>query len=52
MEAGADARYLSDLIHRMTGASAYLDSSDLVDLGTLFRRTRECRRSVGQCRSG
>ena len=37
VEAGADARYLSDLIHRMTGASAYLDSSDLVDLGTLFR---------------
>ena len=26
-------RYLSDLIHRMTGAPAYLDSSDLVDLG-------------------
>ena len=37
VEAGADARYLSDLIHRMTGASAYLDSSDLVDLGTLSR---------------
>lgn len=42
VEAGADARYLSDLIHRMTGASAYLDSSDLVDLGTLFREGGAC----------
>ena len=30
------ARYLSDLIHRMTDAPAYLDSTDLVDLRTLF----------------
>ena len=36
MEAGSDARYLSDLIRRMTGCSAYLDSTDLVDLRTLF----------------
>ena len=35
-EAGSDARYLSDLIQRMTGCPAYLDSTDLVDLRTLF----------------
>ena len=35
-EAGSDARYLSDLIRRMTGCPAYLDSTDLVDLRTLF----------------
>ena len=35
-EAGSDARYLSDLIKRMTGCAAYLDSNDLVDLRTLF----------------
>ena len=36
VEAGSDARYLSDLIRRMTGQPAYLDSTDLVDLRTLF----------------
>ena len=36
VEAGSDARYLSDLIQRMTGCHAYLDSTDLVDLRTLF----------------
>ena len=36
VEAGSDARYLSDLIKRMTGCTAYLDSKDLVDLRTLF----------------
>lgn len=35
-EAGSDARYLSDLIRRKTGCSAYLDSNDLVDLRSLF----------------
>ena len=44
-EAGSDARYLSDLIKRMTGCAAYLDSNDLVDLRTLFNkgeRTHAC----------
>merc|ERR1719272_127271 len=36
VEAGSDARYLSDLIRRMTGCPAYLDSIDLVDLRALF----------------
>eukprot|EP00964_Phaeocystis_antarctica_P009338 scaffold5059_cov72-Phaeocystis_antarctica.AAC.7 len=36
VEAGSDARYLSDLIKRMAGCTAYLDSNDLVDLRTLF----------------
>ena len=36
MEAGSNARYLSDLIKRKTGCAAYLDSNDLVDLRTLF----------------
>ena len=36
VEAGSDARYLSDLIQRMTGCHAYLDSTDLIDLRTLF----------------
>ena len=36
VEAGSDARYLSDLIRRMTGCPAYLDSADLVDLRALF----------------
>ena len=36
VEAGADARYLSDLIKRIAGCAAYLDSNDLVDLRTLF----------------
>eukprot|EP00964_Phaeocystis_antarctica_P088690 scaffold56457_cov70-Phaeocystis_antarctica.AAC.3 len=36
VEAGSDARYLSDLIKRTTGCAAYLDSNDLVDLRTLF----------------
>ena len=36
VEAGSDARYLSDLIKRMTGCAAFLDSNDLVDLRTLF----------------
>ena len=36
VEAGSDARYLSDLIRRKTGFAAYLDSNDLVDLRTLF----------------
>ena len=35
-EAGSDARYLSDLLCRMTSCAAYLDSNDLVDLRTLF----------------
>ena len=38
VEAGSDARYLSDLIQRMTGCNAYLDSTHLVDLRTLFTR--------------
>ena len=37
VEAGSDARYLSDLIRRMTGSPAYLDSTDLVDLRLLFQ---------------
>ena len=36
VEAGSDARYLSDLIKRKTGCAAYLDSNDLIDLRTLF----------------
>merc|ERR1719424_347162 len=36
VEAGSDARYLSDLIKRKTGCATYLDSNDLVDLRTLF----------------
>ena len=36
VEAGSDARYLSDLIKRKTGCAAYLDSNDLVDMRTLF----------------
>ena len=36
VEAGSDARYLSDLIKRTTSCAAYLDSNDLVDLRTLF----------------
>ena len=36
VEAGSDARYLSDLIRRMTGQPSYLDSTDLVDLRMLF----------------
>ena len=36
VEAGSDARYLSDLIKRMTGCAGFLDSNDLVDLRTLF----------------
>ena len=36
VEAGSDARYLSDLIKRMSGAASYLDSTDLTDLRTLF----------------
>eukprot|EP00964_Phaeocystis_antarctica_P048836 scaffold28282_cov74-Phaeocystis_antarctica.AAC.6 len=36
VEAGSDARYLSDLVKRKTGCAAYLDSNDLVDLRTLF----------------
>ena len=35
VEAGSDARYLKDLLERMLGARVYLDSVDLVDLGTL-----------------
>ena len=35
-EAGSDARYLSDLIKRMTGCATFLDSNNLVDLRTLF----------------
>ena len=45
MEAGSDARYLSDLIRRMTGCSAYLDSTDLVDLRTLFEEGAPPRRT-------
>eukprot|EP00964_Phaeocystis_antarctica_P004992 scaffold2717_cov67-Phaeocystis_antarctica.AAC.6 len=40
VEAGSDARYLSDLIKRKTGCAAYLDSNDLVDLRTLFNEAR------------
>ena len=36
VEAGSNARYLSDLIKRKTACAAYLDSNDLVDLRTLF----------------
>jgi len=36
VEAGSDARYLKDLLQRMTNAQLYLDSSDLVDLSSLF----------------
>lgn len=35
-ECGSDARYLKDLLERMTDAEVFLDSSDLVDLRTLF----------------
>ena len=42
-EAGSDARYLSDLIKRMTGCAAYLDSNDLVDLRTLFNEGERAR---------
>ena len=54
VEAGSDARYLSDLIKRKTGCAAYLDSNDLVDLRTLFNEgehtgpshTRFCARAA------
>ena len=36
VEAESDARYVRDMAHLMSGASAYLDSTDLVDLRTLF----------------
>ena len=36
VEAGSDARYLNDLIARMTGVPCFLDSSDLSDLRTLM----------------
>jgi len=36
VEAGSDARYLSDFMQRMGGAPAYLDSNNLIDLRTLF----------------
>ena len=35
-EAGADARYLRDLLERMLGCRVYLDSAELTDLRTLF----------------
>ena len=35
-EAGTDARYLNDLLMRVTGAPVFLDSADLADLRTLF----------------
>ena len=34
---------LSDLIRRMTGCAAYLDSNDLVDLRTLFNEGENAR---------
>ena len=36
VEAGSDARYLSDLIRRMVGVEAFLDSANLDDLSKLF----------------
>ena len=42
VEAGSDARYLSDLIKRKTGCATYLDSNDLVDLRTLFNEGEPC----------
>ena len=36
VEAGSDARYISDLITRMLSVGAYLDSSMLSDLRSLF----------------
>lgn len=36
VEAGSDARYLSDFMRRMSGAPSYLDSNNLVDLRALF----------------
>ena len=45
VEAGSDARYLSDLIRRMTGCPAYLDSADLVDLRA---RTDQALSKVGK----
>ena len=51
VEAGSDARYLSDLIRRKTGCAAYLDSNDLVDLRTLFSEgelTKSSTRSIAR----
>ena len=56
VEAGSDARYLSDLIKRKTGCAAYLDSNDLVDLRTLFSEgehtshTRCCTPARAACK--
>ena len=35
-EAGSDARYLYDLLATTTGGKVYLDSTQLIDLHTLF----------------
>ena len=35
-EAGADARFIHDLLQRMLGCAVFLDSTDLVDLRALF----------------
>ena len=50
VEAGSDARYLSDLIKRKTGCAAYLDSNDLVDLRTLFNEGEHID-SYARCRT-
>jgi hypothetical protein len=41
VEAGADARYLAELLQRMIGARVFLDSSNLTDLRTLYRAVHE-----------
>ena len=50
VEAGSNARYLSDLIKRKTGCAAYLDSNDLVDLRTLFNEGEHIA-SYARCRT-
>ena len=48
-EAGCDARYLSDLIKRMTSCAAYLDSNNLVDLRTLFNEGKHAHTRAHTC---
>lgn len=40
MQAGAEARYLHDLLQRMCGQAVFLDSNDLTDLRTLFNHVK------------
>ena len=41
-EAGSDARYMRDLLQRMLKVPAYLDSTELADLGRLFAEGVDC----------